>query len=94
MTTLPATAEQSQCPLDGQCRMPCVVYKAQVTSTDDNTTCYVGTTANKFKERFRNYQKSFREEKYANKTELASYVRNLNKSKKPFTMKWLILKKN
>ena len=50
-------------------------------------------TANEFKERFRNHQKSFREEKYANETELANYVWNLKKSKKSFTMKWSILKK-
>ena len=60
---------------------------------DNNTMRYVGMTANEFKERFRNHQKSFREEKYANKTELANYVWNLKNSKKPFTMKWSILKK-
>ena len=64
-----------------------------ILTDDDNTTCYVGMTANEFKKRFHNHHKSFREQKYANKTELANYVWNLKKSKKSFTMKWSILKK-
>ena len=35
-----------------------VVYKADVTSTDDNTTqTYIGVTANDFKTRYRNHLK-------------------------------------
>ena len=83
-----------QCPLSGQCLTPCIVYQAEVTTTDDShTKCYIGMTANRFKERYRNHQKSFRKEKYANETELSNYIWNLKRQKKDFTINWSIIKK-
>ena len=57
-----------------------IVYKAEVTSTDNNTTqTYIGVTANDFKTRYRNYLKSLRNEKYKHETELSKHVWNLKK---------------
>ena len=59
-----------------------VVYKAEVTSTDDNTTqTYIGVTANDFKTRYRNHLKPLRNEKYKHETELSKHVWNLKKKK-------------
>ena len=57
-----------------------VVYKADVTSTDDNTTqTYIGVTANDFKTRYRNHFKSLHNENYKHETELSKRVWNLKK---------------
>ena len=48
--------QRVNCPADGNCLTRSVVYKADVTSTDDITTqTYIGVTANDFK-----IQKSFK----------------------------------
>ena len=42
--------QRMNCPTDGKCLTRSVVYKAEVTSMDDNTTqTYIGVTANDFK---------------------------------------------
>ena len=85
---------KNQCPLPGQCLTLRIVYQAEVTTTDDShTKYYIGMTANRFKERYRNHQKSFRKEKYANETELSNYIWNLKRQKKDFTINWSIIKK-
>ena len=68
------------CPTDGKCLARSVVYKAEVTSTDDNTRqTYIGITGNDFKTRYRNHLKSLRNEKYKHETELSKHVWNLKK---------------
>ena len=56
------------------------------------TETYVGLATN-FKERYRNHKTSFRHSKRKNETELSKYVWNLQNEKKPFQIKWKILKK-
>ena len=66
-----------------------VLWKAFV---DDTTTeTYVGLATN-FKERYRNHQTSFRHSKRRNETELSKHVWNLQDAKKPFRIKWKVLK--
>ena len=51
--------QRVNCPTDGKCLTRSVVYKAEVTSTDNNTTqTFIGVTANDFKTRYRNHLKS------------------------------------
>ena len=70
------------CPTNGKCLTRSVVYKAEATSTDDNTRqTYMGVTANDFKTRYRNHLKSLRNEKYKHETELSKHVWNLKKEK-------------
>jgi len=49
--------------------------------------------ATNFKERYRNHQTSFRHSKRRNETELSKYVWNLQDAKKPFKIRWKIVKK-
>ena len=49
--------------------------------------------ATNFKERYRNHKTFFRHSHRRNETELSKYVWNLHDAKKPFQIKWKILKK-
>ena len=63
-----------------------------IATTETATETYVGLATN-FKERYRNHKTSFRHSKRRNETELSKYVWNLQNEKKPFQIKWKILKK-
>jgi len=57
--------QRVNCPTDGKCLTRSVLYKAEVTSTDNNTTqTYIGVTAKDFKTRYRNHLKSLRNKEY------------------------------
>ncbi|KAK2565230.1 hypothetical protein P5673_011174 [Acropora cervicornis] len=85
--------QRVNCPTDGKCLTRSVVYKAEVTSTDDNTTqTYIGVTANDFKTRYRNHLKSLRNEKYKHETELSKHVWNLKKENRQFSIRCAIVK--
>ena len=74
--------QRVNCPTNGKCLTRSVDYKAEVTSTLDNTTqTYIGVTAEDFKTRYRNHLKSLRNENYKHKTELSKHVWNLKKRK-------------
>ena len=61
--------QRENCLTDGKCLTRSVVYKTEVTSTDDNATqTYIGVTANLFKTRYRNHLNSLRNEKYQHET--------------------------
>ena len=79
------------CPLQGKCLQTNVIYQATVTS-ETTTETYVGLATN-FKERYRNHKTSFRHSHRRNETELSKYVWSLHDAKKPFQIKWKILKK-
>ena len=87
--------QRVNCPTDGKCLTRSVVYKAEVTSTDDNTTqTYIGVTANDFKARYRNDLKSLRNEKCKHETELSKHVWNLKKENRQFAIRWAIVKQS
>ena len=84
----------NECPTEGKCLTKSVVYKAEVTTTDDNTTAtYIGVTADEFKPRYRNHVKSFRNKKYATETELSKHIWKLKDAKRPFAIKWSLINK-
>ena len=83
---------KNECPLPGNCLATNVIYKAVVTTTDNTQSKeYIGMTANEFKQRYRNHQKSFRDDKYENETELSKYVWSLKKNDRSFNLSWAIL---
>ncbi len=84
---------QKQCPTQGHYLQANVVYKAEVTTTDNNETkTYIGITANEFKTRFRNHTKSLNRKKYRNETELSKYICQLKDSKRSHKIRWEIIK--
>ena len=54
---------------------------------------WIPVLATNFKEPYRNHKTSFRHSNRRNETELSKYVWNLQDAKKPFKIKWKILKK-
>lgn len=82
-----------ECPIEGKCLQKNVVYKADVTTTDNNETrTYIGVTANAFKTRHRNHTKSFRNKQYSNETELSKHIWKLKENQRIFNIKWSIIK--
>ena len=86
--------KKNECPIPGECMTNNVIYKTEVTTTDKLTIKqYIGMTSNAFKNRFRNHQKSFRDKKHQNETELSKFIWSLKEKKKDFEVKWSILKR-
>ena len=84
--------KKEECPLNGECLVNEVVYQATVKTKDTKET-YIGLTANEFKARYRNHQKSFRHEKRKNDTELSKHLWKLKEEGKDFTAAWKIIAK-
>ena len=67
---------KKDCPLENNCMITNVVYKATVTNNINNEVkFYIGCTDN-FKPRWTNHKMTFLHKKYKNSTELSSYVHN------------------
>ena len=83
-----------RCPLNGHCLTSKVVYKVTV-KTDGNRVpkVYIGSTETPFKHRYTNHLRSFRHEKYWNRTKLSKYIWNLKREGKNFRVNWNILRK-
>ena len=67
---------KNNCPLDGKCLTPNIIYEAQITSNQRNykQKVYIGTAEIDFKHRFNNHTKSFNLEHYENDTELSNKI--------------------
>ena len=64
--------------MQGNCLQAGVVYKADITTTDNNETkTYIAVTANEFNTRFRKHTKSINSKKYQNENELSKYIWHL-----------------
>ena len=84
--------DKKNCPLDGRCQETCLVYKAEV-KTKKETKFYYGMCEGTFKLRFNDHQKSFRDQKYENKTALSQYVWKNRDRGNELKIKWSIEKK-
>ena len=82
--------KKDECPLNGNCQVEAVIYKAIVT-TNENQFEYIGSTEKSFKSRYYNHTKSFRNEKYQNETKLSRCVWDLKEENKNYELKWSIL---
>ena len=81
--------KKPECPLEGKCLQPNVVYQASVTTEATNES-YVGLASN-FKDRYRNHMTSFRHANRRNETELSKYIWTLKDARKPFRVQWKVL---
>ena len=80
---------KNSCPLDGNCQVKNIVYKATVT-TEQNYRIYYGTAEGEFKTRYNNHKYSFRDRKNINERELSKYIWQLNDKNIDFNLKWEI----
>ena len=78
---------EDNCPMNGNCMVSCVVYKATVT-TQNMGKVYFGVADKDFKGRYNNHTKSFRLRRYANDSELSKYVWQLHDKNTEFNLKW------
>ncbi|PIK42409.1 hypothetical protein BSL78_20735 [Apostichopus japonicus] len=73
------------CPLNGNCLVSSVIYRADVTTGDD-TKSYIGLSSGPFKQRYSNHSKSFRHERYEKETELSKHIWDLKRKGAPFVL--------
>ena len=84
--------KKAECPLEGNCLITGVVYKADVsTNNNNNTVSYIGNTGDTFKSRYANHKKSFKYEQYEKETELSKYIWKLKRQGTPHNIKWSII---
>ena len=75
--------DRENCPLDGKCTTPGVVYKAIVTNdVDDESKTYIGMTMPPFKTRYNNHNTDFGTESKRNTTDLSKYMWDLRENGK------------
>ena len=83
---------KANCPMNGECMVQSVVYRATVRSQDTEKD-YTGLTALTFKQRFNSHQHSMRHRKYGHSTALSNYVWSLKDQDIAFDIKWIVLRK-
>ena len=86
------------CPLDGNCLVESIVYKAAVSTTNVPTKYYYGMAEGDFKQRWRDHKTSFTHPNYRSKTVLSNYVWTLKETQKipleQIDIKWSIDRKS
>ena len=84
----------TECPLEGSCLTPGVVYQATVTTHDGNPPeTYTGLTAGQFKNRYNKHSSDFNNEKQKKSTELSKHVWKLKEKNTPHSISWKIIAK-
>ena len=83
-----------QCPLNRECLMAGVVYKATVTTASSGQWMYhYGSTEGPFKQRYANHLTSFRQEKYRSANELSKHLQEMKEKCTEFKVSWSICQK-
>ena len=85
------TGKCGPCPLDGNCLVDKVVYRASVTETNGTTNTYTGLTANRFKDRFYGHRSSMENRNPDNQTTLSTHVWGLKDRNLDYRIKWNII---
>ena len=86
---------RNNCPLDGKCLTPNIIYEAQIMSNQPNykQKVYIGTAETDFKHRFSNHTKSFNLEHYENDTELSKEYWTIKCNHFTQKVTWRIIRK-
>ena len=79
-----------ECPLDGNCKVRGVIYRAEV-STENETFTYTGLTSRSFKDRFYGHRRTFKEKIPEESTTLSRKVWGLKEKNEDFSIKWSIV---
>ena len=81
------------CPVNGECQTTGIVYKATLTTAQNEIFKYVGLSEGTFKDRYRQHQSNFRTRNKKNKTNLSEKVWDLEDRNVDFEIKWEILQR-
>ena len=80
------------CPLDNKCLIDSVIYQATVSQpSKEKEDIYIGLSADKFKLRWANHKKSFKNETYQYETTLSQHIWDLKRSDIPYNIQWKII---
>ena len=82
-----------ECPLDGNCQIKSIIYKATVTTRNHDTKEYIGLCETTFKNRFNNHKSSFNREHKKKETALSKHIWNLKDNNIEYNIKWAVLKR-
>ena len=80
------------CPLSGHCLQSSVIYKATVSSENEERH-YIGATEQTFKKRYPNHKDAITKKSAKTATSLSTYVWRLKDAGEAPTIKWKIMKK-
>ena len=82
--------DKPNCPLQGECLLSSIVYKASVNSVGNETMHYYGLCETAFKQRWYNHRSAINavEEEKAKRSELSKYVWHLNQNNVPNSITW------
>ena len=84
--------DKAQCPMDGNCQISSIVYKATVQITgEDRQKEYIGLMEPEFKKRYGNHLTSFRHERHEKSTELSKCVWNLKRQNNEYSLGWSVI---
>ena len=81
---------KDDCPLSGNCLISSVVYKATVTTSDEEKQ-YIGLTDSTFKTRYTHHKYTFKTPKHRYSTELSKFVWKLKDNNTSYNIKWSII---
>ena len=78
------------CPLQGNCLVNSVIYKAEVSDSNQNLQTYTGLTGGFFKNRYYGHRQSFNNRELENSTTLSAHIWELKDRNEPYEIKWSI----
>ena len=85
---------KNTCPFQNHCQTPNLIYRADVENKVNNEKkMYFGLAATTVKERFGNHKKCFNHKQHSKNTELSKYIWSLKDTKRPYSIKWLIVER-
>ena len=85
----------NNCPVQNKCCLRRVVYQANITTANNESKIYIGSTKRMFKARFNEHKASFPKNKISNKpkncTQLSNYLWMLKEKKIMYSIEWEII---
>jgi hypothetical protein len=83
--------EMGDCPLEGNCLVNSVIYRAEVTGENSDKQTYTGLTSNTFKRRYYGHRHSFNTRNPKTATTLSSHIWNLKDRNEEYQIKWNVI---
>ena len=79
------------CPMEGNCLVDKLVYRATVTDENNKVETYTGLTSRTFKKRYYGHSHSFRERDSEHSTTLSTHIWKLKDKNQNFDVKWEVV---